>query len=64
MYIKAEHISFKNTKYYIIFTCVQREVVEIYIRGPFAKFVYWPQCAAVMQREAVTVTPSCSGGVT
>jgi hypothetical protein len=31
------------------------------IRGPFAKFVDWRQCAAVMQREAVTVMPSCSG---
>jgi hypothetical protein len=26
------------------------------------KFVDWRQCAAVMQREVVTVTPSCSGG--
>jgi len=24
--------------------------------------VDWQQCAAVMQREAVTVMPSCSGG--
>jgi hypothetical protein len=32
------------------------------IREPFAKFVDWRQCAAVMQREAVTVMPSCSGG--
>jgi hypothetical protein len=24
------------------------------IRGPFAKIVDWRQCAAVMQREAVT----------
>jgi hypothetical protein len=24
------------------------------VRGPFAKFVDWRQCAAVMQREAVT----------
>jgi hypothetical protein len=32
------------------------------VRGPFAKFVDWRQCAAVMQREAVTVMPSCSGG--
>jgi hypothetical protein len=31
-------------------------------RGPFEKFVDWRQCAAVMQREAVTVMPSCSGG--
>jgi hypothetical protein len=32
------------------------------IRGPFKKFVDWGQCAAVIQREAVTVVPSCSGG--
>jgi hypothetical protein len=32
------------------------------IRGPFEKFVDWRQCAAVMQKEAVTVIPSCSGG--
>jgi hypothetical protein len=34
-------------------------IVEI--RGPFAKVVDWWQCAAVVQREAVTVMPSCSG---
>jgi hypothetical protein len=32
------------------------------VRGPFEKFVDWRQCAAVMQREVVTVLPSCSGG--
>jgi hypothetical protein len=32
------------------------------VRGPFEKFVDWRQCAAVMQREAVTVVPSYSGG--
>jgi hypothetical protein len=32
------------------------------IRGPFAKFVEWRQCAAVMQREPATVMLSCSGG--
>jgi hypothetical protein len=32
------------------------------VRGPFEKFVDWRQSAAVMQREAVTVMPSCSGG--
>jgi hypothetical protein len=32
------------------------------LRGPFDKFVDWRQRAAVMQREAVTVMPSCSGG--
>jgi hypothetical protein len=34
----------------------------IHLRGPFAKFVDWRQCVVVMHREAVTVTPSCSGG--
>jgi hypothetical protein len=32
------------------------------IRGPFEKFVDWRQCTAVMQREAVTLMPSCDGG--
>jgi hypothetical protein len=31
------------------------------LRGPFEKFVEWRQCAAVMQREAVTVMQSCCG---
>jgi hypothetical protein len=30
-----------------------------YLRGPFEKLVDWRQCAAVVQREAVTVMPSC-----
>jgi hypothetical protein len=30
--------------------------------GRLQKFVDWRQCAAVMQREALTVMPSCSGG--
>jgi hypothetical protein len=34
----------------------------IYDGRLFEKFVNWRQCAAVMQREAVTVMPSCSGG--
>jgi hypothetical protein len=33
-----------------------------YLRGPFEEFVDWRQCATVMQTEAVTVMPSCSGG--
>jgi hypothetical protein len=32
------------------------------IRGKSEKFVDWRQCAAVEQREAMTVTPSCNGG--
>jgi hypothetical protein len=34
------------------------------IRGSFGKFVDWRRCAAVMQREAVTVMPICDGRVT
>jgi hypothetical protein len=34
----------------------------IKIREPFEKFVEWRQCAAVMQRGAVTIMPSCIGG--
>jgi hypothetical protein len=33
-----------------------------HLQGPFEKFLDWRQCAAVMQREAATVMPSCSGG--
>jgi len=33
------------------------------IGEPFENFVDWRQCAAVMQTEAVTVMPSCNGGV-
>jgi hypothetical protein len=44
--------------------CSLRNAIYIYIQTmPFAKFMDWRQCAAVMQREAVAVTPSCSGGV-
>jgi len=32
------------------------------LRGLFEKFVDWRQCAAVIEREAVAVMPSCSGG--
>jgi hypothetical protein len=35
---------------------------RVILRWPFEKLVDWRQCAAVMQREAVTVMPSCSGG--
>jgi len=31
-------------------------------REPFEMFVDWRQCSAVMEREAVTVMPSYSGG--
>jgi hypothetical protein len=36
-------------------------VAAILIYEPFETFVTWLQCAAVMQSEAVTVMPSCSG---
>jgi len=32
------------------------------VRGPFEKLVDWKECASVMQRGAVTVMSSCSGG--
>jgi hypothetical protein len=35
--------------------------ITLIIRGLFERFVDWRQYAAVMQREAVTVMPSCSG---
>jgi hypothetical protein len=31
-------------------------------RGPFENFMDWRQFSAVMQNEAVAVTPSFSGG--
>jgi hypothetical protein len=37
-------------------------MLNSHVGGPFEKFVDWRQCAALMQREAVTVMPSCSGG--
>jgi hypothetical protein len=37
-------------------------VLSRILRKPFEKFVDWRQCAAVMQREAVIVMPSCGGG--
>jgi hypothetical protein len=40
-------------------TKTKRSILE-----PFEKFVDWRQCAAVMKKEAMTVMPSCSGGVT
>jgi hypothetical protein len=43
-------------------TVLIQYVLRRYVRGPFEKFVDWRQLAAVMQREAVTVMPICSGG--
>jgi hypothetical protein len=37
---------------------------SVHIGGPYEKSVDWRQCAALMQREAVIVMPSCSGRVT
>jgi hypothetical protein len=48
------------------FACREYTEYDIYIplnaRGPFENVVDCRQCAAVIQREAVTVMPSCSGG--
>jgi hypothetical protein len=46
-----------------VFLYMARKFKKIlFIRGPFEKFVDGRQCAAVMQREAVTVMTSCSSG--
>jgi hypothetical protein len=37
-------------------------LLTLSLRGPFEKLADWWQCAAVMQREAVTVMPSCNCG--
>jgi hypothetical protein len=37
---------------------------KLNIRGPFEKLVDWQQCAAVMQREAVTLCQVVVVGVT
>jgi hypothetical protein len=36
---------------------------DLKLGAPFEKFLDWRQCAAGIQREVVTVTPTCSGGV-
>jgi hypothetical protein len=38
------------------------ETSRVFLREPFEKFVDWRQCAAVLQKEIVTVMPSRSGG--
>jgi hypothetical protein len=53
---------FENIIIIIIITTTTTTTTAI--RGPFEKFVDWRRCAAVMQREAVTVMPSCMVGVT
>jgi hypothetical protein len=40
----------------------KQESRSTYLRGPFEKYMNWRQCAAVMQREAMTVMPNCSSG--
>jgi hypothetical protein len=54
-----------NKLFYTISNIYSRQYFKrshVKVRGPFEKFVDWSQCAAVMQSEAVTVMPSCSGG--
>jgi hypothetical protein len=48
--------------FYTSFITLEISLLQIQIRGPFEKFVDWRQCAAVMQREAVTIMSSFSGG--
>jgi hypothetical protein len=53
-----------NSRYTVIIltSLIRRYIIEVDIRGSFEKFVDWRQCAAVVQKEAVTVMPNCSGG--
>jgi len=44
------------------FSTFGASVCFAYIRGPFEKIVDWWQCATAMQRETVTVMPSCNSG--
>jgi hypothetical protein len=37
-------------------------LLRVNVGGPSEKFVDWREGAAIMQREMVTVMPSCSGG--
>jgi hypothetical protein len=54
------HYLFK-IRFNIIFPSTFPHIFRV-IRGPFEKFVDWQQCAAITQREAVTVMPNCNGG--
>jgi hypothetical protein len=47
---------------YYKYKLIVADLIILQIRGPFEKLVDWRQCAAVTQREAVTVMPSYSGG--
>jgi hypothetical protein len=46
----------------VAFTVTYFLLILLYLRGPFEKFVDWRQCAAVMQRKAVTVVQVVVGG--
>jgi len=58
LYISIQHINImlENVSY------SQYLNVSLYMWGPFEKFTDWQQHTDVMQREAVIVMPSCSGG--
>jgi hypothetical protein len=73
--LKSEHFSYCFIlKYftYVAFTAIQNSGQKVCkvcnnndlmnLQGSFGRFMDWQQCAAVMQREAVTVMPNCSGG--
>jgi len=66
-------VHFISIRYYMNVSCPSHwlfqllseifiNLVSTYLRRPFEKFVDWRQYAAVVQREAVTVTSSCIGG--
>jgi hypothetical protein len=54
-------LSYNNNKNWDIMIETDISSVTCFIWGPFEKFVDWQQCATVMQREVVTVMPSCNG---
>jgi len=46
----------------IVLILIRKSTLSNKYEGAFGKFMDWWQCVAVMQRKAVAVMPSCSGG--
>jgi fumarate reductase subunit C len=60
-FMSSAHICAAVLRHYVIFLgykifCITEMPMQ------FQKFADWRQSAAVVQREAVTVMPSCGGG--
>jgi hypothetical protein len=64
MIYSKEKLSLCLCNHYIIsYHIISYHIISYIIScGPFEKFVDWWRCAAVMQREAVTIIPRISGG--